>query len=124
MPAIEHRGLVGLPVTVFARLSKIEFGGEPLLEVTTERVGRLDVETATLKFKAAKWADADEIKKGSSFVIETPDGDFWLLGRREAPAPLVKFSRTTGSPSGDAAVCSFEVKYTAMKALVLCSVVN
>ena len=56
-----------------------------------------------------------------TFVIETVDGDKYVIGAKERPYPTVKISRSTGQPDGDPSVRKYEVSFTAKKALALCS---
>ena len=53
-----------------------------------------------------------------AFLIETVNGDNYVIGTRERPYPTIKSSKTTSKPEGDPAVTRYEVTFTARKALI------
>ena len=92
--------LSSIPVQVFTTPTQVPLKGP----ATCETVSRYDnngrVESTTLRFRSL-----DPIPS-------------YLVGLHEPPYPIVRSTQTTGTPSGDPAVISYEVTFTALKALI------
>lgn len=74
-------------------------------------------EKSTLRFSTDE-AIPDGVPLG--FVVETPDGDLFLIGSREPPFPTVSVTRTAGSPGGDSAGFIYEISHVGLRTMVPC----
>ena len=73
------------------------------------------VETTTLRFRSL---DAIPTTHPLAFIVTDVNRQSYLVGLHEPPYPIVRSTQTTGTPSGDPAVISYEVTFTALKALI------
>ena len=70
---------------------------------------------ATLEFKTLDQVPRDE---DIVWAVQDADENWWLMGARERPDPVVEVSQSTGTPSGDPAVATVKVTHTAKIALI------
>ena len=95
--------------------TSVPFTGMPLVDVKQNWVNNSMVEQVTLTFRSLYEADVDT---STAWLIEDVNGDHWLIGAKEPLYPATAVSLTTGEPGGNPAVYSYEVKWTAKKALL------
>lgn len=114
---IMYKHLAGLPVGIFTEVTPIAFVGVPTCEAVSTYNNNGRVEQATLRFKTL-----DEVpsNKHIAFVITDCNGQSYVIGQHEKPRPIIKTTSTTGTLSGDPAVCSVEVTLYAQKSLIPC----
>ena len=116
---VVYRAVAGIPVTLQEQPISINLKGQALCEVEQSFDNNSYIEKAKLAFLTL---DDVATEKHLAFVIETADGDHYVIGAKERPYPTVKITRSTGQPDGDPSVRKYEVSFTAKKALALCSV--
>ena len=116
---VVYRAVAGIPVTLQEQPISINLKGQALCEVEQSFDNNSYIEKAKLAFLTL---DDVPTEKHPAFVIETADGDHYVIGAKERPYPTVKITRSTGQPDGDASVRKYEVTFTAKKALARCSV--
>ena len=116
---VVYRAVAGIPVTLQEQPISINLKGQALCEVEQSFDNNSYIEKAKLAFLTL---DDVPTEKHPAFVIETADGDHYVIGAKERPYPTVKITRSTGQPDGDPSVRKYEVSFTAKKALALCSV--
>ena len=113
-PYIVEKVAAGVPVAVERdRSTLIRVFGNPscITEATDSNNGR--IETATLKLQTL----AKVPSVGVAFLVRQASGQWFLLGSSEKP-PVVSVNYNTGEMSGEAAVNSVTVTFTALKALI------
>ena len=116
---VVYRAVAGIPVTLQEQPISINLKGQALCEVEQSFDNNSYIEKAKLAFLTL---DDVPTEKHPAFVIETADGDHYVIGAKERPYPTVKITRSTGQPDGDPSVRKYEVSFTAKKALALCNV--
>ena len=116
---VVYRAVAGIPVTLQEQPISINLKGQAVCEVEQSFDNNSYIEKAKLAFLTL---DDVPTEKHPAFVIETADGDHYVIGAKERPYPTVKITRSTGQPDGDPSVRKYEVSFTAKKALALCSV--
>ena len=114
---IMYKHLAGLPVGIFISITPIAFVGVPTCEAvsTYNKNGR--VEQTTLRFNTL---DEVPTNRHIAFVITDCNGQSYVIGQHEKPRPIIQTTSSTGTPSGDPAVCSVEVVLYAQKSLIPC----
>ena len=114
---IMYKHLAGLPVGIFTSITPIAFVGVPTCEAvsTYNKNGR--VEQTTLRFNTL---DEVPTNRHIAFVITDCNGQSYVIGQHEKPRPIIKTTSSTGTTSGDPAVCSVEVVLYAQKSLIPC----
>ncbi len=116
---VVYRSVAGIPVTLQEQPISINLKGEAICEVEQSFDNNSYIEKSKLTFLTLDEVPTDQ---HPAFVIETVDGDKYVIGAKERPYPTVKITRSTGQPDGDPSVRKYEVSFTAKKALALCSV--
>ena len=116
---VVYRSVAGIPVTLQEQPISISLKGEPICEVEQSFDNNSYIEKSKLTLYTLDEVPTDQ---HPAFVIETVDGDKYVIGAKERPYPTVKITRSTGQPDGDPSVRKYEVSFTAKKALALCSV--
>ena len=116
---VVYRSVAGIPVALQEKPISINLKGEAICEVEQSFDNNSYIEKSKLTLYTL-----DEVPTGQhpAFVIETVDGDNYVIGAKERPYPSVKITRSTGQPDGDPSVRKYEVSFTAKKALALCTV--
>lgn len=116
---VVYRSVAGIPVVLQEKPISINLKGEAICEVEQSFDNNSYIEKSKLTLYTL-----DEVPTGQhpAFVIETVDGDNYVIGAKERPYPTVKITRSTGQPDGDPSVRKYEVSFTAKKALALCTV--
>lgn len=114
-PCILEKFVAGLPVALSAignPLTLVDVGSAEGLQ-SVEHNGL--VGKATLEFKTL-----DEVPRDEDIVWAAQDADenWWLIGARERPYPIVEVSQSTGTPGGDPAVATVKVTHQAKIALI------
>lgn len=116
---VVYRSVAGIPVTLQEQPISINLKGEAICEVEQSFDNNSYIEKSKLTLYTLDEVPTDQ---HPAFVIETVDGDKYVIGAKERPYPTVKITRSTGQPDGDPSVRKYEVSFTAKKALALCSV--
>ena len=116
---VVYRSVAGIPVTLQEQPISINLKGEAICEVEQSFDNNSYIEKSKLTLYALDEVPTDQ---HPAFVIETVDGDKYVIGAKERPYPTVKITRSTGQSDGDPSVRKYEVSFTAKKALALCNV--
>ena len=116
---VTFRAEAGVPVKTQQQPIIVQLKGEAVCEVESQFDNNSQLEKAKLTFITL---DDVPLYYHLAFVIQTVQGEYFVIGAREQPYPTVKVTRTTGSPDGDAAARKYEVSFTARKALAALSV--
>ena len=116
---VVYRSVAGIPVTLQEQPISINLKGEAICEVEQSFDNNSYIEKSKLTLYTLDEVPTDQ---HPAFVIETVDGDKYVIGAKERPYPTVKITRSTGQPDGDTSVRKYEVSFTAKKALALCNV--
>ncbi len=87
----------------------------PICELDEAPDNNTQIEKAKLTFSTL---DSLPTSMPLAFLIETVNGEKYILGTHERPYPTIKSSKTTSKPEGDPAVTRYEVTFTARKALI------
>ena len=114
---IMYKHLAGLPVGIFTEVTPIAFVGVPTCEAVSTYNNNGRVEQATLRFRTL---DDVPTNRHIAFVVTDCNNQSYVIGQHEKPRPIIKTTSTTGTPSGDPAVCSVEVTLYAQKSLIPC----
>jgi hypothetical protein len=116
---VVYRSVACIPVTLKEQPISINLKGEAICEVEQSFDNNSYIEKSKLTLYTLDEVPTDQ---HPAFVIETVDGDKYVIGAKERPYPTVKITRSTGQPDGDPSVRKYEVSFTAKKALALCNV--
>ena len=114
-----YRAVAGIPIALQNQPISISMKGSAICEVEKSFDNNSYIEKAKLTFLTL---DDVPVDQHPAFVIQTVNGDRYVIGAKERPYPTVKITRSTGQPDGDPSVRKYEVSFTAKKALALCSV--
>ena len=114
---VDLSAICGMPVAILTDIHPIEFFGDPECECKTSKEGGGYQDIATLKFLTGS-----ELPRSSTLGIVVTDvnGNSFLLGSKEQPLPVVEPTRKLGTPSGDPAGFSYEIKHVSIKSMVPC----
>lgn len=107
--------IAGVPVALGT------IGNELKLEDTASASGLNSVENNGLTSKAElEFKTMDEVPRDEdiTWAVQDADGNWWLIGTRERPFPVVEISQSTGTPGGDPAVATVKVTHSAKIALI------
>ena len=107
--------IAGVPVALGT------IGNEVKLEDTASATGLNSVENNGLTSKAElEFKTMDEVPRDEdiAWAVQDADGNWWLIGTRERPFPVVEISQSTGTPGGDPAVATVKVTHSAKIALI------
>ena len=116
---VVYRSVAGIPVSLSEQPINISMKGEALCEVEQSFDNNSYIEKVKLTFFSLDDVPTDQ---HPAFVIQTVDGDIYVIGAKERPYPTVKISRSTGQLDGDPSVRKYEVSFTAKKALAPCDI--
>ena len=116
---VVYRAVAGIPITLSEQPIIITMKGEAFCEVEQSFDNNSYIEKAKLTFLTLDDVPTDQ---HPAFVIQTVDGDVYVIGAKERPYPTVKIIRSTGQLDGDPSVRKYEVSFTAKKALALCEI--
>ena len=116
---VVYRAVAGIPIALQNQPVSITLKGEAVCEVEQSFDNNSYIEKTKLAFLSLDDMPTDQ---HPAFVIQTVNGDRYVIGAKERPYPTVKITRSTGQPDGDPSVRKYEVSFIAKKALALCSV--
>ena len=116
---VVYRAVAGIPVSLSEQPISITMKGSAICEVEQSFDNNSYIEKAKLTFLTL---DDVPIDQHPAFVIETVDGDIYVIGAKERPYPTVKITRSTGQLDGEPSVRKYEVSFTAKKALAPCDI--
>lgn len=114
-PHIREKFVAGLPVAIGA------VGNMMTLVDVASAEGLTTVENngltgkATLEFKTLDDVPTDE---DIVWAAQDADEEWYIIGARERPYPVVEVSQSTGKPGGDPAIKTVKVSLTARIALI------
>ena len=111
---VVYRAVAGIPISLSEQPISITSKGEAICELEQSFDNNSYIEKSKLTFITLDDVPTDQ---HPAFVIETVDGDVYVIGAKERPYPTVKIIRSTGQPDGDPSVKKYEVSFTAKKAL-------
>ena len=112
-----YRAVAGIPIALQNQLISISMKGSAICEVEQSFDNNSYIEKAKLTFLTL---DDVPVDQHPAFVIQTVNGDRYVIGAKERPYPTVKITRSTGQPDGDPSVRKYEVSFMTKKALALC----
>lgn len=115
---VVYRAVAGIPVDIPAQATEVSLKGDAVCETEEQPDNNSHTERARLTFHTLTELPTD---RNLAFAFQTAGGDCFLIGSRERPHPVVKVSRSSGLPEGDASVRRYEVSLTARKALASCT---
>lgn len=115
MPNMMLRAQCNLPNAVFTDAVQVYFVGTPTLKNEIKYNNGGYSESATLEYVTT---DQPSVDTPLAFIVKCVNGESYLLGTREKPFPVVKTTKTTGSPDSDASVFKVEISYLAPKTLI------
>ena len=111
---VVYRAVAGIPISFSEQPISITMKGEAFCELEQSFDNNSYIEKSKLTFLTLDDVPTD---LHPAFVIETVDGDVYVIGAKERPYPTVKIIRSTGQPDGDPSIKKYEVSFTAKKAL-------
>ena len=114
-----YRAVAGIPIALQNQPISISMKGSAICEVEQSFDNNSYIEKTKLAFLSLDDVSTDQ---HPAFVIQTVNGDRYVIGAKERPFPTVKITRSTGQLDGEPSVRKYEVSFTAKKALALCSV--
>ena len=114
---ITTKAIVGIPIGIFDKGTTVHFVGVPKVDVDESFDNNSQLQKATLKFNTT---DEMPTRGHHAFLIETVNGERFILGTREIPYPVVKVAFSSGKPSGESAAAEVEVTFVARQALAKC----
>ena len=114
---VVYRAVAGIPVSLLEQPISITMKGSAICEVEQSFDNNSYIEKSKLTFMTL---DDVPVDQHPAFVIQTVDGDIYVIGAKERPYPTVKNTRFTGQLDGEPSVRKYEVSFTAKKALASC----
>lgn len=111
---VVYRAVAGIPISFSEQPISITMKGEAICELEQSFDNNSYIEKSKLTFLTLDDVPTDQ---HPAFVIETVDGDVYVIGAKERPYPTVKIIRSTGQPDGDPSVKKYEVSFTAKKSI-------
>lgn len=116
---VDLRSICRMSVPVITQINQIPFFGDPSCVCKSVKEGAGYQETATLKFNTDI-----KLPRGirPAFVVTDVKGDSFLIGAREHALAIAECEYNCGTPSGDEAGYSYEIKHVAIKTMVPCIV--
>ena len=112
---ITLRAMSGIPVAIATDATNIEKIGNAVCETEQLFDFNSQIEKVTLSFTTN---DEFPTYMDLAFIITDVRGNFFVIGTRERPFPVIKRNDTTASPGSSPSVNSYEVTFSAKKALV------
>lgn len=118
-PNVAFKSVAGIPVGVFCHINSISLCGDASCEAVSEYDMNGRSQKTTLKFNST-----DELPTffKLAFIVVDVENNAYLIGAKENPYPTIKCSKSFGSPSGEPAVYTYEIKLTALKTLIPCRI--
>ena len=110
-------GVSRLPISILSEINYLTFFGNPDCRCVTEKKNNGWSQSATLKFLSC-----DDIPYEShiAFIVADVNNNWYIIGAKERPYPVVKFEKASGAPSGDPAGISYEITHKAIRTLLPC----
>ena len=112
---IELKAIAGIPVDVNEPITDVCFTGIPTCTTESVNDNHAQVEKTTLTFSST---DDVPIKQRIAFLILDANGQWWLIGHRESPFPVIRCTHHTGEADGEKAGYVYEVTLIGRKALI------
>ena len=112
-----YRAVAGIPIALQNQPISISMKGSAICEVEKSFDNNSYIEKAKLTFLTL---DDVPVDQHPAFVIQTVNGDRYVIGAKERPYPTVKITRSTGQLDGEPSVRKYEVSFMTKKALALC----
>ena len=114
---IEAKSLVGIPITISAALTELQFFVEPNCTVKQENEQNMQVEEASLEF-----ATIDKLNTDSplAFLVQDVNNNYYLIGTQEPPFPIIIQERESSTPSSGSTCWNIKVTHLAQRALIKC----
>ena len=107
--------LSSIPVQVFTTPTQVQLKGPATCEMVSRYDNNGRVESTTLRFVSLEPVPTTH---PLAFIVTDANRQRYLIGLYEPPYPIVKSTQSTGTPTGDPAVFSHEVTFTALKSLI------
>lgn len=115
-----YNAVAGIPINLFLTPTPVPVAGATTCEIVSSNENNGIAQSLTLTFSTALQLPRH---RPLAFIIEDVNGNTFLIGQPERPHLSVEGTRQTGSPAGDSAVTTYEVKHTAPIALKPCKMV-
>ena len=114
---VVYRAVAGIPISFAGQPTEVNLKGRAICEVEQSFDNNSYIEKTKLAFLSL---DDVPVDQHPAFVIQTVNGDRYVIGAKERPYPTVKITRSTGQLDGEPSVRKYEVSFTAKKALAPC----
>ena len=114
---VVYRAVAGIPISFDGQPTEVNLKGSAICEVEQSFDNNSYIEKTKLAFLSL---DDVPVDQHPAFVIQTVNGDRYVIGAKERPYPTVKITRSTGQLDGEPSVRKYEVSFMAKKALALC----
>lgn len=114
-PQLMIRAMAGLPNSVFAPTTKINFVGEPTCITVSEYNNGGRSEKTTIELNSTECLD---LTTPLAFIVKCVNGDVFLVGKKEKQYPTISVNHTTGTTTSDASIYKIEISYIAPKTLI------
>jgi len=108
--------LAKIPVQVFTTPTPIALKGQATCETVSQYDNNGRTEQTTLRFRSLTSLPTT---RPLAFIVTDVNRRQFLIGLNEPPYPIIKSTRSIGTPSGDPAIIVHEVTFTALKSLIL-----
>lgn len=118
-PNVAFKSIAGIPIGVFCHINSISICGEASCEAVSEYDNNGRSQKTVLKFNSSE--ELPTYFK-LAFIVVDVNGDSYLIGAKENPYPVIKYSKSFGTPGGDPAVYSYEISFSALKSLIPCRI--
>lgn len=116
-PHVMQQSISGAVIDLAVDAVKINFFDVPKCQWSGTLSSGCREEKSTLEF-----ATTDILPEGRrlAFILTLASGKQFLIGSREPNYPMVEYSESTGSPSGEAAVRTYKITHVALKSVLPC----
>lgn len=116
-PDLMLQAITGCTVTITAPVIDVDYLGIPTLSWSGSIVNGQRQEKSTLEFKTRS-----VLPEGVNlaFVVSAASGEQFLIGTLEPRFPVISYSQTTGSPSGEPAIRTYKITHIAQMSVLPC----
>ena len=114
-PQLMNKSIAGLPISVDSPVTDIPFTGDASCDASNAPQNNGRLEKSTVSFITTMELPTND---NLAFVVECANGRKYIIGRKEAPFPLVSVTRKSGTPGGDASSNYVEVSLSQIKSLL------
>lgn len=118
---VVEKAIACMPIALAMDLNRMAFFTNAICKVKETFVNNGKTEEASLSFNSDIRLNTN---KNLAWVVNDNVGDWWLIGAKEPTYPCVVREMNTGQETGDAAMFTYQITWTAPVALIPCLAIS